>query len=306
MKKLICLLLCALLLTSCAQSYDGPTETVRVLSETATTHYFRDLGTESFTQRTVYAYDIYGNAAQELSYTGDEATHKITRTYDPAGNLLDERLYSRDGWFWKRSYRIESEYDDRNLLTSRTVHSGRTYTYTYTYDELGRPLTEDLDGSLRIYAYDDQGHTENLAHDTGDIVVSRYGSDGFLLRKEHTGADGTHWLQEYTRRSDGQVETSRTYENGVLTASEAYTYDDQGRPLTWTATEDGETTLLYRWEYGENYETQFFSDGSYTTTDFNEDGTPRARQKVSADDTVLELTLYRYTQIQVPAKEESP
>ncbi|MBE6951176.1 MAG: hypothetical protein E7451_07545 [Ruminococcaceae bacterium] len=304
MKKLICLLLCALLLTSCVQSYDGPTETVRVLSETATTHYFRDFGTESFTQRTVYAYDIYGNAAQELSYTNDEVTHKTTRTYDPAGNLLDERLYSRDGWFWKRSYRIESEYDDRSLLTSRTVHSSRTYTYTYTYDELGRPLTEDLDGSIRVCVYDDQGYTETLTHDTGDIVVSRYDADGFLLRKEHTGADGTHWLQEYTRRSDGQVETARTYENGVLTASEAYTYDDQGRPTRHTV--EGQSPSVTRWEYGEQQRTIYQPDGTYTVTGYDEDGSPLFEDLYHENGELWHHTVYTYRDIQVPAKEETP
>ena len=39
MKKLICLLLCILLLAGCAETYDGPVESKTVLSSVQTTYY---------------------------------------------------------------------------------------------------------------------------------------------------------------------------------------------------------------------------------------------------------------------------
>ena len=283
MKKLLPLLLSLLLLTACADPYDDPTTSESVLTRVDTT--YDSLG-ESTHSRTDYTYDIHGNQAQILDYSGDEPYLKTVLNHDASGNVTRQRQYDLSGWFPKKLVDIRYTYDDQGRMTSSRHRSGFHWDdTTITYDDNARTRTTSVSGHTTIEYLDEHG---------------------WVIRSEATSADGQVVVEEYDRRPDGLIEATRSYRDGVLFSTTQRTYDDQGRPLTWTATEDGETTLLYRWEYGENYETQFFSDGSHTTTDFNEDGTPHARQKVSADDIVVELTLYRYTEIQVPAKEESP
>ena len=74
MKKLLSLLLCILLLCGCAATYDGPTKTVPRLTEYTVDHYYAFFDTEEhhYTNRTVYAYDIYGNRVREMEYRDDE------------------------------------------------------------------------------------------------------------------------------------------------------------------------------------------------------------------------------------------
>ena len=85
MKKLISLLLCLLLLTGCAETYDGPTESKAVLSSIQTT-YYDPTGGDSQYSRTDYAYDIYGNQVMELEYgirSHDEEAEPTSRPYAP-------------------------------------------------------------------------------------------------------------------------------------------------------------------------------------------------------------------------------
>ena len=78
MKKLFSLLLAVLLLGGCAATYDGPTEAVPRLTEYSVTHYLNYPGwdEEHYTNRTIYAYDIYGNRGTaivtdiEIQYDG--------------------------------------------------------------------------------------------------------------------------------------------------------------------------------------------------------------------------------------------
>ena len=74
MKKLLSIILCILLLSGCAATYDGPTESKYVLTEYTVTHYyaFFDWAEEVYTSREVYAYDIYGNRVRTMGYRDGE------------------------------------------------------------------------------------------------------------------------------------------------------------------------------------------------------------------------------------------
>ena len=74
MKKLLSLLLCILLLSGCAATYDGPTRTVPQLTEYTVDHYYAFGWTEEvhYQDRTVFAYDIYGNRVRSMAYRDNE------------------------------------------------------------------------------------------------------------------------------------------------------------------------------------------------------------------------------------------
>lgn len=305
MKKLLSLFLCVLLLTGCTAAYDGPTESAQVLGETVTTYYYPIFGTVAYTEQTVYAYDIYGNQCQEYQYYNDELNRKITKTYDAAGNVLTERQKWKPDWLWEDIFCIESSYDSRNLPTARTIHSAdNTYHFTWTYDAQGRPLTQDTNGSRETYTYDDANHTQTETRADGTLAFRQFREDGALLLEERTKADGTMTRREYTRRADGQPETIQTWENGILTGSETYTYDDQDRPIRHEVT--GEQPSVTRWEYSDRQRTVYHPDGTRTVTGYDAEGRVRTELYYHADGILGHDTEYIYITIQVPAKEETP
>ena len=122
MKKLISLLLCLLLLTGCAETYDGPTESKAVLSKILTT-YYDPTGGDSHYSRTDYAYDIYGNQVMELEYgirTEDETEEpylKTLRAFDENGNITRQRQYDVSGLFPKKLVDIRYENDEKGRMT---------------------------------------------------------------------------------------------------------------------------------------------------------------------------------------------
>ncbi len=287
MKRLLTIILCILLLTGCAQTYDGPTIGKSVLSREETTYY--DPSGESVYTRREYTYDIYGNQTQilESSYLGDseepQSELKTVMRCDEAGNVIRQRLYDLSGWLPKKLSDTRHEYDDRGRMISGRYNQGFGW--------------EDT-----TIVYDD-GANKRTTIGFGSTIVEYLDENGWVVRSESVFADGEPITEEYERRPDGQVLTIRTYQDGVLRNTTEYTYDDQGRPLTWTSTEDGVSAACYSWEYGDTYEKFFYPDGSWTATDFSADGIPHARMTVNADGTVRENTVYRYTEIRVPAGE---
>ena len=289
MKKLISLLLCILLLSGCAETYDGPTESKFVLSRIETT-YFGPSAEDSQYQRTEYAYDIYGNQSMELQYqirSGDEEDEphlKIVRTHDEHGNCIRQRQYDVSGLFPRKLVDIRYEYDEQGRMTAHHDKLEPQFSWTAVYDDEARTMTCTYPHAVSVSWFDEHGWT---------------------IRQETTFENGETSAIINEFRSDGQRISTRYLESGGITLH-SYTYDDQGRILTQSERKDGVSTLLFSWEYGEDYEKMTHSDGSYTITDYNPDGTPDDRIVCNADGSLRERTIYRYTEIQVPAEEVSP
>ena len=289
MKKLLSLFLCILLLGGCAATYDGPTRTIPVLSRSEFLVHGSS-GEIIENTKTEYTYDIYGNPVQLLHYnvTGDfeeeELTEKTTLRYDKSGNLIRKTLYDVTGWLPKQLSDIR-----------------------YTYDAQGR-LTETChDGNVTLtVVYDDDTRTRTTTTETGAVTVEYLDERGFLLRSEATSSGGETIVEEYDRREDGEWTVNRTYRGGECTSVSERTFDEQGRPLLWTKTEDGETVTVYRWEYGETYEVQYYEAGKDTTV-YHPDGTVMYRYSATPSGKLLNMTYYYYTEIQVPAEgDETP
>ena len=253
MKKLICLPLALLFLTGCTPVYDGPTAEKSVPVEFLREHH-STVNDHVDTERTVYAYDIYGNLAQTIEYRNDHEIGKTVFTYDDRGNLLTETVYSLGGWFPRKD---------------RTI--------TYTYDEQDRILCETHDNAFpqKIeYIYDDDARTATRLEDGETVEVTAYDESGNILSVKSFSSDYWH-LTEYTRDETGQVLTSHnatslgqdityrmeydghgnvtrleTIENGVRTERRCtYEYDEQGRLLREFEIIDGTPVETDRWEY---------------------------------------------------------
>ncbi len=282
MKKLLPLLLALLLLTGCARTYDGPTTTRLVLSETIQEGYW-DWGDNAYTYRTVYAYDIYGNQAQWIEYNEDEPVRKTVLRYDERGNLLRDTYYDLQGWFPKKTGDTRYTYDDQNRITSVTheYRGGDTSSYTITYD--------------------DAAHTETT-HYADSTSVRYYTEDGHLLRLESTGSDGTRFVMEYTLRPDGQNASCTAITNGVEDYTILYEYDDQGRQIRQTLLQNGVETEQYRWEYDDEYHsvTRYDADGGYELTGYSADGSIESQQYWDENGKIQTMTLYRYKEVRIP------
>ncbi|MFE0642169.1 LamG-like jellyroll fold domain-containing protein [Streptomyces sp. NPDC058877] len=145
-------------------TYDG---IGRKTSETQTSDTFPDGVT------TAYGYDTMSNVVSETGtgvkneITGVTHTAKISRAFDPDGNLLTETTQDTTGGDIARttSYHYD-EFGRSDLVTDAESHST-----TYTYDTLDRITTEtDTLGNTLAHAYTPRGQLSEttLKNWTGD------------------------------------------------------------------------------------------------------------------------------------------
>ena len=289
MKKLISLFLCILLLTGCAETYDGPTESKAVLSKIRTT-YYDPTGGDSQYGRTDYAYDIYGNQVMELEYgirTEDETEEpylKTLRAFDEHGNITRQRQYDVSGLFPRKLADIRYEYDEKGRMTAHLDQMQEQYSWTAVYDDEARTMTCTYPHAVSVSYFDEYGNTirQETVFENGDTsgIIFEFDANGNRIsaRYEETGGTTLH----------------------------SYTYDDQGRVLTITETTDGGTELLFRYEYRDDCTIQYNYDGTKIVTTYNTDGSEHYRYYTDSTDHITKSSMCYYTEIQVPAEEVSP
>ena len=313
MKKLFSILLVLLLLTGCAATYDGPTAERSVPVEHITEHH-STVNDHVDTERTVYAYDIYGNLAQSRIYRDDQEIYNFVYTYDDRGNVLTETEYDPQSWFPRK-----------------------VQTLTYTYDEQDRILSKVYDQSIPAkieYIYDDEARTETRLEDGETAEVTTYDESGNILSVKSFSSDYWH-LTEYIRNDAGLVLSSRNttslgqdityrleYDNhGNLTRHETiekgvrterlytYEYDEMGRLLRQFEIIDGESVETQRREYLDDCGSYILWRKGFRSylIRFDELGNQvELSHYVNETDQfgVRQFTVYRT--IQVPAEEVSP
>jgi len=261
MKKLLSLLLAAVLLAGCAPTYDGPTETRWVITESVTEQHSSVTG---FIQeeRTLYAYDLYGNLVQTLEYFNGKKTIKTVYAYDNQGNLLTETEYAVAGLFPRRNWQRTYTYDDRGRLLSDSSDIGSHY--LYTYDDATGQRTTTVDGTLTEEAQlaPDGTLLWKKEFDRSGWVRTEYtrDRDGKVLAEQVTDSTGARYEVYFERDSHGEYIRSWRVENGVETElyRQEYEYDDRGRMVRLFKIEDGVRRESSRREYLDDY-------GSYTT-----------------------------------------
>ena len=287
MKKLISLLLCILLLSGCAATYDGPTQTVPRLTEYTVDHYYAFFGTEEvhYTDRTVYAYDIYGNRVREMEYRDDELQSVTNLKYDDRGNEISRSDWDHSGWLPRYEGRTEQTYDEQNRQTSY-IH----------YDFWGRQ------DSGSWYTYDDEAQTRTWTNDSGDTQTTWFDENGNELRQV-SGEYET--VYHYDDR--GNQIGWESYQNGQLIDRYEARYDDLDRQI-WGGRYDANGTLTSQTEYvyddEQGIKTYYKNDGGKRVEYFHGDGRPHMIEDYDADGKLTMLQRYYYQDILVPAKEE--
>ena len=290
MKKLLSLLLSILLLSGCAATYDGPTKTVPQLTEYTVTHYYYAFGrTEEvhYRDRTVFAYDIYGNRVRSMAYRDDELQSVTKLKYDDRGNQISRTEWDHSGWLPKYEGRTEQTYDAQNRQTSY-IH----------YDFWGRQE------SASWYTYDDEARTRVWTNDLGDTQTTWFDENGLEIRQV---SEEYETVYHYDDRGNRTGWTS--YKNGQFFDRYEARYDDQNRQV-WGGYYDADGNLSNQTEFlydGEtNTKTYFKNDGGKRVEHYHADGRPHMIEDFNADGKLSLLQRYYYTDIQVPSKEATP
>lgn len=282
MKRLLILLL-AFLLSGCAVTYDGPTRTETVL-DSREEYHVSETGDIYYERWTEYTYDIYGRVAQtEETVNGRPAQRSVLR-YNEDGSLRSETHYDLSGWFPIPEGRAEYGYDDQGRQISLVQWQGFRKSEQHT-------------------TYDDENHIVTIVADGS--VTTQYGDpEGGSTRTVTEYNGGT---MESIHERSGNTSTTAHYQDGKLTMISETIYDDQGRMLEWYETHDGQRELIQRYEYGEDYARCYYAPVErIRTTHYNEDGTVKVIVETDEHGTLTSQTIYRYTEIRVPAtgKEE--
>lgn len=281
MKKLTALILAILLLAGCAETYDGPTETVRVLTG-------REMVQDGESRHVEMAYDLYGNCVSTRYYTENELTVAEKRTFDEMGRQLSETRTDRSGLFPKTLSRTETTYDDQ----------GRVLTQVYL-DSAGR------EQERTEYTYAGNTVTKTI-YPGGLTSVSFYNESGLLLRtvREDIGLEAV-----YTYDANGNRTASHTYQNGVPDGWSEWAYDEAGRILRFSACDgNGKQLEHYTCTYNdrEGTMTQTMSDGTCRVEGYDPDGNILYVEGYDAAGNLVMTQTYTYEDIQVAIREETP
>lgn len=287
MKKLICLFLTIGLLTGCAATYDGPTVAKPVLTEYTVDHYYAFFDREEHhTNRTVYAYDIYGNRVRYMEYQNGELERVVNMKYDERGNVISQTVWDHTGWIPKLTQRTKRTYDEQNRPLSYANYNfwgmqegGSWYTYD---DENGICTHQNENGEITLTTWFDEN---------GNELRTVYGEHETVYQYDDRG-NRTGWV---------------SYKNGKLHERREARYDDKDRQI-WAGQYNAAGRLTSQTEYVYDDEQGTMSyvtkDGSKRIEHYHADGRRHMIEDYSSDGSLRMLQRYYYRDIQVPAKEE--
>jgi len=288
MKKLIPLLLAIALLSGCAETYDGPTVSKPMLTEYTVDHYYAFFDREEvhYTNRTVYAYDIYGNRVRSMEYRDGELETVTNYRYDEQGNEISRTTWDHSGWFPKFRSRNKRTFDGQ----------GRVLSSEY-YDFWGRLES----GSY--YAYDDEKGIRTYQDENGEVLQTTwYDEKGNDLRQT---AGEYETVYEYDDQGNRIGWTS--YKDGQPYDRYEARYDEKGRQI-WGARYDAAGKLTGETEYVFDDQANTMSclknDGGTRVEHYHPDGRLHMIVDYDSEGKISLLQRYTYRDIQVPAKEE--
>ena len=171
----------------------------------------------------------YDNGTQHTCTYFYNENGKLTSIFctDPEGELeMFEAVYRADGKLEKEIYRY---------------FSGYCYTHEYTYDDQGleiKSTASDTDGwrTVSAYSYDDNGNMIKTEVESNDNVFSReyvYDSNNLITKVIERDADGNiSCTDDYLYNEQGKLLKITCTENGEVTDITEYTYDEKGRLLS--------------------------------------------------------------------------
>ena len=191
--------------------------------------------TDALNQITNYSYFV-DDTLQQVSYTNAQnPTPTVSYTYDPNYNRVASMA---DGTG-------TTHYIYNPVPSPPTLGANQLYqvvgplsndTITYTYDELGRALSQDINGTTASVTYDPLGRLNTTTNALGSF--SR-GYDGVTPRLQTlTYPNGqTANYSYYGNTGDRRLQTLQHLTSGSVNFSRHdYTYDPEGQIQSWTKT----------------------------------------------------------------------
>ena len=277
------------------------------------------------------AYDKNGNVTQQTwKNVGTTTLAQATFSYDEANRLYQSSKLakkadlstdlgdgSQDLVIWR---------DERGTVLEHSGDVCGCSNYTHTYDAVGRQVTTAdpmADSNLVITAYDKDGSvTKTTLHDeTQDAgieadkdIVTEYVLDSrhnTVSRKEKLTTSPTYAITVYFYGSRDQVtkvvdpesdevryehneqlwKTKDTAENGASDVITSYTYDSDGRMVTYTATNSttGDQSTIYAYDKLDRVVTTTWPDAGTHLYTYD-----KASNRISTTDPNTTLTVNAY------------
>jgi RHS repeat-associated protein len=182
---------------------------------------------------TTYFYNAVGNRDSVANANGTSTSY----SFDNLNRLTNVTNYGPDGVLSSYAYQLNPTgirevvtetdgsqvyygYDDLYRLTSETRMNGNTYSITYTYDNVGNRLTQNKNGQVTTYAYNNR---DQLTTETGSEGVTSYAYDaaGHLVCKEEQIGTNTYTWEDNDRMAsvtnlDGSTSYIYDYEGSCI------------------------------------------------------------------------------------------
>ena len=267
MKKLLCILLGALLLVGCGKSQPeattaATTQPVTVPADTTTD------GVYVLTEQVYYDHKDRQSVTMTVSF--DDKKLPTSIFMDSGTDITYTLVYGENGLIagfnmvrtlYGEETTSSALVNDHGDIISKTA-DGKNSNMTYSYDQSGRVIkketfTGDNLTSVKTWAYDDQGNLSKASSTNvngGYTLIYENTYSGTLLTSVHCKYEGgdtehtesftydqegrlTQWSQvvgedttviNYTYNKQGLVETETTLLNGQEKNRLEYTYDDSG------------------------------------------------------------------------------
>ena len=261
MKRILCLILAAILLFSlaaCEKDQKPSLNSGETAGENTGSNEENNSGENNETPNDKENPDENPDSDSSDTETGDKETryfitseeqtgedgYKHTWTYDNNGNMLTHSLQEVHyiaGEKCDYSYSEEFAYDALGNLILEKGTAGylqNAYHHTYTYNNLGQRITQTSyqpDGSIyrtTIYSYDEKGNLIKEAHDTGGTEYT-YHKSGKVLTVKHFGTNtaAKDEINEYDEQ--GNLLSATTLDGDNVYRKLAWTYDSKGNILTF-------------------------------------------------------------------------
>ncbi|MDB6134232.1 MAG: hypothetical protein JWM59_2475 [Verrucomicrobiales bacterium] len=121
---------------------------------------------------------------------------------------------------------------------------------SYGYDELGRVTSRDINGSAQSFEFDPTGRPKTVKNALGEFTLAYDGATARLGSISHQ--DGVKTQFSYFKAAgDFRLQRiSNLKPNGVPVSVFDYTYDAQGRILTWRQQDDANEAAAKTWTTG--------------------------------------------------------
>lgn len=295
MKKCLCFLLAAVLLSGCGvktpSQTDGTAQTVPTAPSsqpTAPTTVPTEPSAPTEPTEPPVLHTVWFWTQQTVTDAEGNSGGTYTRSYDKKGNILTDIYASADG---RAAYNEAYTYDDNGRMLTHASYDSHSATgkAEFFYDAQGKLVTEQYANNEGYsaktdYTYGGSGELVSKLTVTGkteDRTTYVYNEKGHLSREEQIIRSGTKvvltYLVEHTYDENGNRLTKKETQNAVLNRLEEWTYNAVGQVLTHKVT-DGRGIVLEEVKY------LYFSDGKLDQETFYKGGQPDAANYYIYDD----------------------